>query len=517
MATTRGRYKGTGQDFAHLISPICAQKGKVWVKYDEAETVGKTKTLPALIHDSHDLLDILHGGSSSFNFVRSVVKEGIKLEEKKHRDTWKLKEDLREDYYETMTRRVMNLTRAVSQADRKDNLARWVLELPWRVNKGQEEEAAEPMDDHENEDDDSRLDEDEINEDAKLEEKQKKAKPKKDPQADRVGEKYIYGFSEEVKMAWRKLADKSQAMKEPGKVVEFTDNQRDRDPISAVWPDGHNVKIDACSIGQYKALQATTTSSKSNVWWSGEHKHTHHRVSVESLKDRTLLMIVTEQSRQICQVHVKSFAKDGEAPEGKEAQQTAADFMVTLAKEFVDDELKNANDMKKKREERMAEMGIQFRQAGKPKLMGPTQAKTLADAKDRNTRKRPAKAMSPDTQEQTPKATKAEAPNPENARGQKTAKAKAPSPAKTTGQKTAKEEVPSPEDASKTGQKTAKEEAPSPKDASKTAKREQQPPTRKKNRTMQGPNFSASLEAQSMEAPSFACLLRELPEEFLED
>ena len=391
MAEARCRHTGDGKEFADLLEPICQRKGKIWVKYDEAATVTKTKTLPNLIKESHDLLEVLQEGDPKFNYVRSVVREGIELIEKKFRSEWNVKDDHREDYCETMTRRLMNLMRAVSQAERKPDLPAWVRSLPWRANANLEKDGEKNTDDKEQ---NPFLAEAENDEDQK-QKKGKKEESNNQAKGDTKEKRYIYGFSEETKQPWRKVADNKKGVKEPGTTQEFTGEERNRDPITAVWPDGATVKLADCTVGRYKELQKKDlTSSKSNEWWSGEHKVTHHKVSVESCKDRTLLMIVTEQSRQICQTHVMSFAKDGEEPEGGEAQKRASEFMTTLAKDFIDDKIKTAEEMKRVRTERMTSMGLQIRAPKTRKVMGPTQAKTLA----RTTQKRPAKAMSPDRQ-----------------------------------------------------------------------------------------------------------------------
>ena len=64
-------------------------------------------------------------------FTRSVVKGGINIIFDEKYQEWGLAESIRDDYVETMTRRVMNLCRVVAQALAKGTKAQWVQELPF--------------------------------------------------------------------------------------------------------------------------------------------------------------------------------------------------------------------------------------------------------------------------------------------------------------------------------------------------------------------------------------------------
>ena len=127
-APPRQNYAGTPADFAEGLNEVVKALGKVWLVYDECPKVEDAKVLPAEIKKAYRLLSSLQHMQHNISFNKVLVREGITLLAKSF-DYWDMKQELREHYVETMTRRVRNLCRAVWQ-NRKSN-AEWAQALPW--------------------------------------------------------------------------------------------------------------------------------------------------------------------------------------------------------------------------------------------------------------------------------------------------------------------------------------------------------------------------------------------------
>ena len=122
---------------ADALAPVVEPLGRAFVKYDEASTVQKTKTVPKAIIAAYDILKPLHELHASLSFTRVAVQECIhKLYEKfKNIDKWRLNDADYEGWHLAMTRRIMNLCRATSQGVKKSRgskkLPDWIAGLPW--------------------------------------------------------------------------------------------------------------------------------------------------------------------------------------------------------------------------------------------------------------------------------------------------------------------------------------------------------------------------------------------------
>ena len=79
--------------------------------------------------------------------------------------------------------------------------------------------------------------------------------------------------------------------------------------------------------------------------WEGTHCTTNHKVRVAQRTDRSLLMVIYEQARQICQVRVDAFDKNmseqvQRLPADHPVIVMAGEFMTTIAKDFCEDKIK---------------------------------------------------------------------------------------------------------------------------------------------------------------------------------
>ena len=286
----RPRFKGTAAEWADLMAPV-AQK-RSWLRYDETKKCSAAATLPKLIGEQHAVLEKLHEGGLIYK--RSVVKDGVKL--LAERMDFKLKESEAEDYYETMTRRVMNICRAVSQGVSKSKNSNtkppWVAALPWlRV-------------------------------------------PAAASQSNDAGATttcYIVGWDPSVQLAWRVPASTPEGRKEPS-MRPTADKSRPKDPIVVRWADGYEHEIS--ELTNEMLLEARCGEKKkepTDVFWAGEDPLTHHALVVKLRKDgpHPLLMSLYEQGRQLDNIQVRLFDQNYEATEG--AKVKAGKFMQGVA------------------------------------------------------------------------------------------------------------------------------------------------------------------------------------------
>ena len=295
-AADRKRYAGSAEELAEVLFPLVATKR--FIMYDDAAKVSDSKTMPELINKSHELLAGLHDADSKLAFCRSTVKAALEIVLEK-RSFFDMSEDHRKPWLETNTCRVMNLCRCVSQGDLKATRPAWANQLPWN-NDGDEPPT-------------------------------KKSKKSLAAEAKPSTSEWKFGWCPVVRKAWRQPQHAKG-----GKLKDFTEpvvpeNAKPSDPPIATWADGMTVEITDLCCDDLSTMNVARAGSKQSVdiFFSGEHKRTHHKVIVRERHDRAHLVSLFEQTRQRCQVRVDAF----------DSMKDAADLMVKVAKAFVNDEV----------------------------------------------------------------------------------------------------------------------------------------------------------------------------------
>ena len=138
---------------------------------------------------------------------------------------------------------------------------------------------------------------------------------------------------------------------------------------TAVFADGSKVELKQVSVAEYRAICAKPAgSSSSNVKWTGQHKISHHKLTVTSKADRSLLVVMTEQGAQILQLKVFWFGDEGDA----KSIATAFELMTSIAKRYENDVIKK-DDLYAERDNELASRGIH-------KGKRPSNAKSKATA-----------------------------------------------------------------------------------------------------------------------------------------
>ena len=161
---------------------------------------------------------------------------------------------------------------------------------------------------------------------------------------------YDLKFSTELMIPMRKptAPDKSKEPWEPGVLMDFQ-NSADTELAQAKWPDGFVGELPV-QISYLKGLQRKSGGGNQSAVgmenvWEGTHCTTNHKVRVAQRTDRSLLMVIYEQARQICQVRVDAFDKNmseqvQRLPADHPVIVMAGEFMTTIAKDFCEDKIK---------------------------------------------------------------------------------------------------------------------------------------------------------------------------------
>ena len=334
MAEQRQRWQGSAEELAEALDPVARRKGRVMLIYDDSPKCQKALLSTDRVYAAHQLLEALHGLAPRLHFVRSTVKEAMQAILDRYGDSWKLVKDAdRRDWVETLTKRVMNITRSVSQGEVTTPSAKWVLELPWNKSKKPRTLKARA----------SRVDTD--GEEAAAKE-------------DRV--EYEYGFSTDLSLPWTRAGTR-HATPKPGAVVLREQGDKDDDPIRASWPDGTIKSITACTWGEWSTTSSAKHAPVADVLYASEHSASHHRLLVKPRMDRGLLVSLYEQNSHIGCVRVALLSTEAdEPPDCKNNHHKVAALMIRLTKRYEKNEFLRS-DLYARRNEMLQERGLSVR------------------------------------------------------------------------------------------------------------------------------------------------------------
>ena len=294
------RFKGTPEDFADLLRPLCP-RGPTLFTYNEAPKTSQTVVDAAKITKASRLLALLHAGCGTLLFARSIVHKGLAILVNEFGDAWRLAEEYRDAWVTTYEHRVMNITSVVNKGCKKKKPPSWAAALPWMSL------CTAPGSSHSGAADD-----------------------------DDGNKSYFYGYDALMGLAWRVVADDPAKRKEY--CVRFDTPSgcpADDDEMLAVWADGGRRACSQLTFAVYtkKTTRARRSEGPTFVW-EGAHTTSMHRLYVQRRPDRGLLMSLYEQTAQVCSVRVFLFHKPGEEEEGAPAEQRASEFMQTLGKRY---------------------------------------------------------------------------------------------------------------------------------------------------------------------------------------
>jgi hypothetical protein len=405
--TSRDSYSGPTSALADVLARF---DGPSLCRYgDESPQTTKAKLLvkgPKGIEGSIKLLELLHDIQPNLSFCKNQTKAALHLvyenqlaaERSAKTGGWASRmtaTDL-DDWVETLQRRIRNLCRVTSQAVIKNN-ASWLSMLPWHQladgASDEEGEEEDPPEDDEavdaEEEANSKSEGGDVDSDEAALVLAKKAVAKKPAAAVREvhggSAKVVYGFSKELMLPWREVPGGDREVGLPCKIPKKINCT---DKVSAEWPDGSIAKLPI----SYGELQALDVERKHGGPQPGnllelEVAATKHKLSILQKVDRHLLLIITEQARQICMVKVSLFGevKDETArlKNDDPVLKRALDFMSMLAKEYAAGNVRRT-ELADKRNEMLTKMGItgkkrkMVEKAGKDEINSKPVAKAKA-------------------------------------------------------------------------------------------------------------------------------------------
>jgi hypothetical protein len=420
----------TAQEVCNVLSRF---SGPSICKYSE-ETAKTSSAKVQLNGDkgitaSHELLRGLHEVQPNLSFTKMLMKHALRLmfdecaakdeELEKSERGWasKMSAAQKEDWEETMQRRIRNLCRVVAQAQVKARPAAWVRSLPWHAGSSTipavakrpalatavlkrpaakretvvpaDEVASEHVDDDDDEDEGDDMNEDEESDEGDdMNEDEGDDMNEGEEQEDGCGEGMgeildemfapaagtgtkqaagttssaaQYCFSTELMLPWRRVG--ATGRKEPGLPISVPAAAGKSELVVGEWPDGEKHVLENFT---YEDLDLIQPRSKNQGPDSGnlvdmEAATTKHRIVVCQKIDRKLLLIVQEQSKQVLMLRVNLF---GEVPNEKErldpkhpTMQAALTFIMPIVERFASGELARSS-LSTARDEALKEGGF---------------------------------------------------------------------------------------------------------------------------------------------------------------
>ena len=192
------------------------------------------------------------------------------------------------------------------------------------------------------------------------------AKPKEEILAEppRAADALIYGWSQELQLAWR-------SRKPPGRAKPYFDlsmpvvapsGADDSEAIVAKWPDGETHIITDLTWGQLRGLQVRAPGAVgAGPLWAGETHDTHHALKIEQRVGRSLLMSLREQSRQVLQLRQDIFGEVKDHSKQLHAEdptcKAALAFLVDLATDYAEGKVP-LESLKQERGCRLKKLGL---------------------------------------------------------------------------------------------------------------------------------------------------------------
>jgi hypothetical protein len=302
----RARSEVTPQEVMVVLEPLATDRS--FIKYDESDKVQDSKLHTDKITVMHPLLAGLYELDDKLSFKKSVLSSAFAALFAKKNVTWGMSEKFEAAWVKSMTNRVANACRQVTQGMMKPKHPPWVEQLPWMAGLAKSATVAATTE----------------------------AKP-----GDTDGKSaYFFGFDTEVRNAFRcgvATPDKKELANEMYK----PEGAASHDPVCARWSDGMEHIISDMSCSDLDKVTGGRVSDKqpSKVFFDEEMKDTHHRVTVKPRVDRSMLCSLYEQSKQVLQIPVKLFGPE----DSEDAMDKAAKMMIILAKQFCNNELKRAD------------------------------------------------------------------------------------------------------------------------------------------------------------------------------
>ena len=129
---SRPRADVSSEALAELLSPVAAEHGKSFLRYDENPQADKSKIDPkSILKQVYVANAIRDNGKNSILLNKGTIKPCMEILFEKFSTAWKLTPDHKQDWVTTMTFRLRNYCSAINAAEKKKTPPSWVADLPW--------------------------------------------------------------------------------------------------------------------------------------------------------------------------------------------------------------------------------------------------------------------------------------------------------------------------------------------------------------------------------------------------
>jgi hypothetical protein len=176
----------------------------------------------------------------------------------------------------------------------------------------------------------------------------------------------VVGWSAELCLPWRRIPSQkynSIFRTEPGLPVKIPHGTDLRAPAVAHWPDGASARIPGMTYAdvQHEQNNKKTSGPDQGNIMEFEAESTRHRIVLMQKVDRSLLVIATEQSKQVLMLRARLFGEvldEGQRlPIDHPTIKAAADFLHAIMKEYAAGKIQRS-DLINIRNQKLADMGL---------------------------------------------------------------------------------------------------------------------------------------------------------------
>ena len=369
------------QKVASIIAGFIKKTGKSVVRYNETKPMSKSKLDQGQILQHKDLLIALRGELQRWKLMKSDADKIFKTLGGEFKTTFKMDDEQIKDWRETMVKRLRNMIWGVSQALKKE--CHWALESfgdhPARAS-GSDQREEQPA-----------------------------------PAA------CEYHWDTCLNLGYKKLAGNENRLYSLAPRIE--PDALGSDGIVLEWLDGSTCKMSEhiMTVGKYRLLACARANNSQSKLLELEHEVTHNKVWMIQRCDRSLLVSIYEQSKQICQVKASLFGEvtteyaDGSVhtmPNEHATIQACKAFLEPLMVSYCKDEIKDKCELKQLKDEKLKALG----KYGK-RLVAPKPAASATHQPKAKRVKATAAPPAPPTplapSAQTPAPTEIDAPTPD--------------------------------------------------------------------------------------------------------
>lgn len=263
--SVRNRFPGSAQDLADAILPYAEKHGKSFIRYPTDGKLSKAKIDVPSIEKVDELIRICVELQKNLCFSKKQADGCMDIIQKKLSKKWGLAASDVPDWLKTISGRFRNVMHVVEKAIEKKN-------PPKRTQRLGIFDSGEP--------------------DLEV--------PKEDLP------KYKYGWLPDLNVAFRLVKGGSEDRQEPSEPIILDPEQEDHQPVTARWPDGHEWVCPYVTHGSLKAAQRKKAPNEGTLW-SSEHTVTHNKVTIIQRTDRSLLLSVMDQAKQVLQARADLF------------------------------------------------------------------------------------------------------------------------------------------------------------------------------------------------------------------